>query len=255
MAESFDVKALSTQSSAQLAAPLRLSLDIAAIVAALASIPLTFAQLAGNETALILAADWVIWSVFLLEYAVPLATTERRAAYVRRNWFGAAVVVLSFPAAPAVLNTLRLARLVRLFRLLRLVALTARAVQALGVVLGRRGFVYVGALTTLVVAGSAGALLIVEPETVKGDYWTGLWWAVVTSTTVGYGDVAPTTIPGRLLGVAVMLTGIGLVSTLAGSVTAYFISQEENAQLREMQERLARVEELLKRLSEKQARS
>jgi voltage-gated potassium channel len=226
-------------------------LDIAVITASLCSLPLTVVQLSGQDSIAVNIADWTIWLVFLLDYTVLLYLSERRAQYVRRRWFGAAVVVLTFPAAPALLNSLRLFPLVRLVRLLRLLALTSRAVHALGRVLGRRGFVYVGTLSVLVAVSGAGALLVLEPETVHGDFWTGLWWAVVTSTTVGYGDVAPTTLPGRIVGTVVMLAGIGLVSTLAGSVSAYFVSQEENTELREVRERLARMEELLQRLAQK----
>jgi voltage-gated potassium channel len=54
------------------------------------------------------------------------------------------------------------------------------------------------------------------------SFWNGLWWAIVTATTVGYGDVTPHTLLGRLVAIILMFTGIGLIGTLTSSITAYF---------------------------------
>ncbi len=218
------------------------------ILAALASVPLTVAQLHGDDTPLMEAADWTIWTVFVVDFVAGLLMASRRggrADYLRRSWIGVVLVVLTFPAVPGLLNGLGIARLARLFRLLRLAAIIHRAVRASGAVLGRRGVLYVSAVTGLIVISGAGALAVLEPDTVKGDYWTSLWWAVVTSTTVGYGDVSPVTLAGRLVALVIMLTGIGLVSTLAASVTAYFVSQEEAAHIADLHARLDRIERLL----------
>jgi voltage-gated potassium channel len=222
----------------------------AVIVAAVVSVPLTVAQLEGEHAVWLSAADWVVWSVFLLDFAVGLLTASPRVAYLRRSWLGAALVLLTFPAVPDLLHGFGIARLTRLFRLLRLLAITQRAVRAAGSVLGRRGLLYVSAVTTLIVITGAGALTVLEPDTVKGDYWTGLWWAVVTSTTVGYGDVSPATLPGRVVAFVIMLTGIGMVSTLAASVTAYFVAQEDAHTIADLTARLDRIERLLRDVRE-----
>jgi len=138
------------------------------ILAALASVPLTVAQLDGEDTPLMVAVDWVIWTIFVVDFLVMLTLARRRGEHLRRSWFSAALVILTFPAMPTLLQGLRIARVAQLLRLLRLVALV------------------------------------------------------------------------------IMLTGIGLVSTIAGSVTAYFVSQEENAELRDIRNRLERIEQLVR---------
>jgi voltage-gated potassium channel len=80
---------------------------------------------------------------------------------------------------------------------------------------------------------------------VKGGYGDGIWWAVVTATTVGYGDISPSTLAGRLIAVLLMLVGIGLVSTLAASITSYFVQQTANSEFKELATRLDRIEKLL----------
>lgn len=62
-----------------------------------------------------------------------------------------------------------------------------------------------------------------QPEPV--GFFEGLWWAMVTLFTVGYGDFAPRTVPGRLLGMAVMASGIGLVSTITGSMASAMVER------------------------------
>ena len=68
-------------------------------------------------------------------------------------------------------------------------------------------------VTVLAVVSGGGLFFLAEPESV-GGFWTGVWWAVVTATTVGYGDIAPATLTGRLVGVALMIIGISLFATL-----------------------------------------
>ena len=92
----------------------------------------------------------------------------------------------------------------------------------------------------------AGAIMsLVEPQTVKGNMWDGMWWAIVTATTVGYGDISPASAAGRLVAVALMLFGIGLTATLAASVAAYFVNTDQGNDVREVVSRLDRVERLL----------
>ena len=96
----------------------------------------------------------------------------------------------------------------------------------------------------LILAGGA-LLAIFEPEVVKGDFVTGIWLAVVTATTVGYGDITPVTPAGRLVAVVLMLGGVGLVSTLAAAIAAYFVGQDTHAQLDRLTGQMERLEKLL----------
>ena len=120
-----------------------------------------------------------------------------------------------------------------------------RAIRAIRRTLGRRGFVFVAVVTGIVIAAGAGAIAAVEPDVVDGDYWNGLWWAIVTATTVGYGDISPASVSGRIVAGMLMFTGIGLLSTLGATITAFFVGQEERTEFAELHERLARIEALL----------
>ena len=65
---------------------------------------------------------------------------------------------------------------------------------------------------------------------------------MVTASTVGYGDIAPKTLEGRLVAVTLMVAGIGLVSTLAATIAAYFVEQDEQRTIDDLLERLDRIE-------------
>ena len=214
-------------------------------VAALAGVPLTVLQLEGETGAWIDAVDWVIWAVFAVDLVFDVREDDRRPGFWRRHWLGIAIVLLTFPITPMLLHGMRLARLARAARLIRLVATTSEAARGLGATVGRRGMAYVAMVTVLVIASGAGGIVIVEPDLAHGSYWDGVWWAIVTATTVGYGDIAPDTVPGRLIATVLMLTGIGLASTLSGSVGAYFVAGEEAHDLRQVSERLDRIEAVL----------
>lgn len=225
------------------------------VVAAVATIPIVVLQEQGVEHAFVPIADWAVWAVFFAELTVMAGLSGAPLAYTRRHWLSVVVVVVSFPLLPPLFALIRLARLARLLRLVRLLAVTSWGLHALTVIFGRRGMVSVTSSALLLVFSTAGLLAVLEPETLHGGFWTGVWWAVVTITTVGYGDIVPSSPAGKVLGIVLMLTGIGLVSTLAASITAYFVDQEEGSEIKNLGERLTRIESMIARLLEEQTRT
>ena len=116
--------------------------------------------------------------------------------------------------------------------------------------------VVIASATTAITLG-AGILMTV----IDGDNFpsirSGLWWAVQTVTTVGYGDNVPTNISGQLLAALVMLLGIGFLTVITAAITSTFVSRSRQTpsdidtptaeQLRLMNERLERIEAVLTR--------
>jgi voltage-gated potassium channel len=88
--------------------------------------------------------------------------------------------------------------------------------------------VYVGGTTVLLVAVGALAILDAERGSADGnisDYPDALWWAVVTITTVGYGDFYPTTVAGRFVALSLMIGGIGLIGFVTGSLATWIVER------------------------------
>jgi voltage-gated potassium channel len=223
-------------------------LEALVIVAAIATIPVTVMQLRGDAPGNMIIADWAIWAVFAAEYVTLLAITADRGRFIRTNRLAASVIILSFPYLPALFAFARLARisrLTRLFRLVRLILVSGRGIVAIRYVLARRGLLYLAALTGFLIVAAGALMTALEPDTVNGGFGSGVWWAIVTATTVGYGDISPSSPTGRLVAGVLMVAGIGLMASVAAAVAAYFVGQDERTELTDLRERLARIEALL----------
>lgn len=219
-------------------------LDTVVILAVVATVPVVVVELAGIETPWMAPVNWAIWLVFLVD----LVADFGRKASLGRKSVSLAIVVLSFPMLPDLLELSRLARLTRLSRLFRFALTTRKAALALQRVVGRTGVRYVAGISLLAVFLGGASFYVAEPETV-GNVWNGVWWAIVTTTTVGYGDIAPASVLGRIVGGVLMLVGIGLFATFGGAVAAYFIESDSEARLDRIEARLGRIEQRLDRQS------
>ena len=83
------------------------------------------------------------------------------------------------------------------------------------------------AVTALVLMGGLGfSILEPQPGPWLTRFGTGVWWSIVTLTTVGYGDVVPTSFMGRLVGVGLMLGGVLSLSLLTATVASVFVERK-----------------------------
>jgi voltage-gated potassium channel len=155
----------------------------------------------------------IAWVAFGVDYIAHLLLAEQR-----RSWFWHNLPSLIILIVP-VLRPLRLLRLVTLLSVLNRTAVRG---------LRERVAVYaVGGVVLLVICG---ALAVTDAErgqpgsSISG-FGDGLWWAVVTVTTVGYGDMSPVTLTGRLVAVGLMIGGIALLGTVSGMLASWMVEQ------------------------------
>jgi voltage-gated potassium channel len=175
--------------------------------------------LPGGAYAILAAVVFIAaWLVFLLD----LVVHERRLVDYLGTWLGRfdlLVVVLTAPwflvVGPTDSKFLLLIRLARLSR----VVMATRGARRLFERLGRVALVAVA----VVIVGAAVAYRA-EHATNPGfaTYGDALWWAIVTLTTVGYGDIVPKSTAGRVDSVMIMITGISILGLLAGSMASFF---------------------------------
>jgi voltage-gated potassium channel len=136
---------------------------------------------------------------------------------------------------------MRLVRLARLLRLARAGVILGRAIQAERRLTAGTAFTIVALVTLFIVVVAGTAEAIVDAREFHST-WAGIWWAVVTITTVGYGDLAPKTVAGRLIGVLLMLVGIGFISVLTATIASHFVTKVSGPDNSELQATLARME-------------
>jgi voltage-gated potassium channel len=160
----------------------------------------------------------VTWLVFLVDYVVH----ARRLEHYGRIWSGRFDLLVVVATAPwFLIPGLGSGQFVVLLRLARLARLL-RASRGSRRLLERLGRVAILAAGVLIIASLVA--YHAEHPTNPGFATVGdaLWWGVVTLTTVGYGDIVPNTTTGRWAGVTIMLTGIAVLGTLAGSLASFF---------------------------------
>jgi voltage-gated potassium channel len=225
------------------------------LVATLAFIPVLVIEADAKSSGwqdLATAANWAIWIIFALEFALILAVAPRKSAALRAHWLDLTIVVTTTPAFGRFLSSLRLLRVARLLRLLRLGAILSRLLQRERTFTSTSTFRFVGLVTVLVVVISGAVESLVD----TGDFpsvWDGIWWAVVTVTTVGYGDVYPSSVAGRIVAMVVMFVGIGFLSVLTATIASGFVKTERNEETEAILVALTRIESELVALKERVA--
>src|SRR5262245_49073684 len=95
-------------------------------------------------------------------------------------------------------------------------------------------------MAAVAAAGAIAALAILDAERTNPDasirsYGDALWWAISTITTVGYGDLYPTTLEGRLVAAALMIAGIALLGVITASIASWFVQRVREVETTEQQ--------------------
>jgi voltage-gated potassium channel len=213
---------------------------------ALLMVPLVVAQESASDPELLLwieRASALIWVAFVGEYIYLFALADNKRRFVRAHWFDLLIIALTPPIAllPNELDTLRA---LRALRVVRAIAVIGRANHTLRRFLRRDSLPYIVALSLFVVVIGGLAIHGLEPETAEsvGD---GLWWAAATLSTVGYGDIAPKTLLGRILAVGIMVIGVSTFAVLTAGIASLFVRTDD----RDSEDGLAEVRSELRRIT------
>ena len=97
--------------------------------------------------------------------------------------------------------------------------------------------IFSGTSTLIALVVGANALHILEPEIVP-DLGAALWWGITTVTTVGYGDIVPTTEAGRLVGVSLMIVGVAAMAAFSGALASYLVRHHEEELVKESEKHI-----------------
>jgi voltage-gated potassium channel len=175
----------------------------------------------------LVAAEWTFTILFSIEYVLRLLCTRRPLAYAR-SFFGVVDLISILPTYLALfipgshyLLVVRILRLMRVFRILKLVGYLEEASilwLALKASTRKVSVFLLGVITVVVIIGTA-MYMVEGNENGFTSIPRGIYWAVVTLTTVGYGDLVPVTPQGRALATLLMLVGYGIIAVPTGIVT------------------------------------
>lgn len=207
---------------------------IIAIVASLIAVMLDSIQgFSQRHGPLLHAIEWFFTILFTLEYAARLYCSEHPGRYAR-SFFGVVDLLSILPTYIALLvpsatflMVIRTLRILRVFRVLKLVRYVGEANILLRSLRASRRKIFVFLFAVLILATIFGSMLFVAEGGENGftSIPRSIYWAIITITTVGYGDIAPKTPIGQLIASLVMITGYSIIAVPTGIITAE-ISQQ-----------------------------
>jgi voltage-gated potassium channel len=173
-------------------------------------------------------AEWSFTILFTLEYVLRLMSVKRPIRYAL-SFYGLVDLVAILPTYLSLLVpgthyflTIRILRLLRIFRILKLTEYTSESRIITAALLASRKKIFVFLVAVLTIVTVVGSLMYVVEGEEHGftDIPTSIYWAIVTLTTVGYGDLSPKTGLGKFLASIVMILGYGIIAVPTGIVTA-----------------------------------
>ncbi|MCB9812543.1 potassium channel family protein [Candidatus Nomurabacteria bacterium] len=193
-----------------------------------------------------LPAPWVsvfaflnlaIWCTFYIELFVKFYVAKSKSAALKRNW---SLVLIAIAPLFLSLRLMRVSRLVGVVRFLRLQKSASRLRRSVRELIYNVEYILLTILIFIVVAGFLMWQIEVRFDGSIVSLADSLWWAVITITTIGYGDVIPASAEGKLFGAIVSLLGTILFMIFVARVTTMFVHNKEISSLKRTIERQKR---------------
>lgn len=192
---------------------------------AVMSVTFVIIDLNNGMTNTMIMADSIIYVIFVFDYFGRLLLSKNKKQFIKESIFDL-IAIIPFSSAFRIFRVfkfsklIQLTKLTKLAKLTKLVALSGRLLSKIRIFLNTNGFKYILTLSVVLIF-VGGTLFSFSEDIALPD---GIWWAFVTSTTVGYGDISPNTIFGRIIACILMVCGIGLIGSLTSTITTFFIN-------------------------------
>ncbi|CAH1852485.1 ion channel [Convivina intestini] len=184
--------------------------------------------------------DRVILLFFWIDYVVRFTKAQNKWTFVKANIFDL-IAIIPFDSLFAVFRIARTVRLLKLLKLVRIAGFTKRIQHNFKKFINTNGFIYLVITALIIILLGAGIYSVAE----NANYTDALWWAIATTTTVGYGDISPHTEIGKAVAVVLMIVGIGLIGSITSTITSFFVNSENDDTLTQINERLVKIENML----------
>ena len=160
-----------------------------------------------------LVLDYFIWALFAIDLIIKLVIAPHRGQYLKKHWLEVLVVVVPF---------------FRPLRILRLFVFGTRAWVGMRRLVNR-DFLLVYGIGLVIIAATIVTTVERGPDATITSFADALWWAIVTITTVGYGDEIPVTLAGRAVAFVLMLGGIAFFSGVTANLASFMIRSKNDS--------------------------
>ena len=186
--------------------------------------------------------DFTTLFIFGFDYFGRLALAKNKIHFFRHNIVDLLAIMPFF----TIFNVFRffrvfhIIRFSKIFTLVRLIGTAGKMQKNAKKFLKINGFIYLLIICGIVLVTSAITYSLAEKASLSNSFW----WAIVTASTVGYGDVAPQTLAGRLAAVSLMIIGIGFIGTLTSTITSYFTSEHNHESDDKLEQILSKLDKI-----------
>ncbi len=180
-------------------------------------------------------SEWVITIIFSIEYIARIITVKKPFEYIF-SFYGIIDLLSTIPKYISLifggvhaLTTLRALRLLRIFRILKLARYLGASNNLINALKASRAKISVFLFAVLIIAVILGTIMYLVEGEENGftNIPKGVYWCIVTLTTVGFGDIAPQTPLGQFIASMVMILGYGIIAVPTGIVSAEYTSQNK----------------------------
>lgn len=171
--------------------------------------------------------DEIILLVFTADYFIRLYLSDNKKLFFKKNIIDL-ISIMPFNSifqVAKILRVTKVTRLLKIVKILRTFIFLEKLKSRISIFLKTNNFHYILLITITTVIFGAIGMNLAEGKPILDS----LWWSFVTVTTVGYGDISPTTGPGRIIASILMLIGIGFIGMLTGTISTFFIGKRAAA--------------------------
>lgn len=221
--------------------------EIVICILAVVSVIISVVDMTSTLSSTLSKLDNIIWLIFVFDYIIRLSLAKDKKNFIKTN-VADLIAIIPFNSAFRVFRTFKFFKFVRLLKATRFISLILRMYKKCQTFLNTNGFKYMLLLSIFLI--SIGGVLISYFESMS--LTDGIWWAFVTTTTVGYGDISPSSFQGRIIACILMIVGIGLIGSLTSTITSFFMNNAKTTANTVNSEKIEMVLLLYDQLSEEE---
>ena len=187
--------------------------------------------------AILVPLEWIFTIMFTVEYVLRIYSAKKRLKYISSSW-GIIDLLAIVPTYLAILypaihlfTTIRIIRLIRIFRVFKLSKYLSGGHTMIVALKSSRPKIIVFLLLVILLSVVLGTVMYIIEGPYNSDFNTipdAIYWAIVTLTTVGYGDVVPVTILGKMISSLIMILGYGIIAVPTGIVSSEITKERIN---------------------------